>query len=79
MQHIDPLMYADKYEASGHFAMSVEQIRAISPVLIGKLSLSEDDVSAILAFRRTLEDGQAKNLVDVVPETVPSGLPVSRP
>lgn len=79
MRHIDPLIYADRYEASGHFAMSVEQIRAISPVLIGKLSLSEDDVSAILAFLHTLEDGHAKNLVDVVPETVPSGLPVSRP
>jgi hypothetical protein len=59
--------------------MTVEQIQAISPILVGRLMLSDHDVIDIVAFLRSLEDRQAAKLEEIIPETVPSGLPVSRP
>jgi len=78
-QHLDPLYYADKYRESGAFMMSLNQIEAISPLLTPKIQLSRDEVYALKAFLNALEDGSPSNIKEIVPASVPSGLPVGTP
>jgi cytochrome c peroxidase len=75
-QHLDPLYYADKYRESGAFVMKPDQIEAISPVLTPGIKLSDDEISALKTFLRALEDSGPANLEQIVPDSVPSGLPV---
>lgn len=75
-QHVDPLFYADKYDETGAFAMNVEQIEAVSPILlVSPLDLTEDEIGDLKHFLGALEDGGAPR-EKVIPESVPSGLPV---
>jgi cytochrome c peroxidase len=76
--HLDPLSRADKYEDSGVFTMNIEQIKSVSCVLSQGVSLSELETSALLEFLKTLEDFPSKIIDQIIPESVPSGLPVSR-
>ena len=73
-QHLDPLYHADKYEESGAFTMNLDQINAISPVLIARVRLSGDEVQALKAFLYTLEDRGPTNIEEIIPASVPSGL-----
>ena len=40
------------------------------------IGLSEDERASLLAFLHSLEDAQAESRALIVPESVPSGLPV---
>jgi cytochrome c peroxidase len=77
-QHLDPLQYADKYKETGRFRMSVEQINAISPILLAvPIRILDRDVSDLKAFLKALEDKGLANIQKIVPLSVPSGLPVA--
>ncbi len=78
VQHVDPFRYADQYEESGAFSMNLAQIGAISPILETKLQLSEDEVDFIITFLGTLEDSGLELIDSIIPDSVPSGLPISR-
>lgn len=77
IQHLDPFRLADQYEESGATTMSPAQIEAISPILETKLALSSYEVDALMAFLRTLEDTGSAYRSKIIPQSVPSGLPVS--
>jgi len=77
-QHLDPLYRADKHEESGAHAMKSDQIEAISPVLTAGARLSSDEIEALKAFLYTLEDRGPANIEEIIPASVPSGLPVSQ-
>lgn len=78
-QHLDPLFYADKYRESGAFMMKLDQIEAISPVLFPRIRLSGSEIDALKAFLHTLEDGEPSAIEEIIPASVPSGLPVGTP
>lgn len=75
-QHVNPLRHADRYQDSGAFAMNLDQIEAISPILSVGLHLSADDVAHLIAFLTSLEDDKALAEEGIIPVSVPSGLPV---
>jgi cytochrome c peroxidase len=78
VQHMDPLFHADKYEETGRFSMTVEQIEAVSPILLAlRIRLSDRDINDVIAFLKSLEDDGMENYQRIVPKTVPSGLPVA--
>jgi cytochrome c peroxidase len=41
-----------------------------------RVELSDEEVADLLAFLRSLTDPSSRNLLDLIPESVPSGLPV---
>ena len=49
---------------------------SFSPMLRRGIALSEDERASLLAFLHSLEDDQAGNRALIVPDSVPSGLPV---
>ena len=49
---------------------------SFSPMLRRGIALSEDERASLLAFLHSLEDAQAEGRALIVPESVPSGLPV---
>ncbi len=49
---------------------------SFSPMLRRGVALSEDERASLLAFLHSLEDAQANGRALIVPESVPSGLPV---
>ena len=52
-----------------------EQVEGtISAKLEGCETLSDDDISALVAFLETLTDDSARDMSDVIPMSVPSGL-----
>lgn len=75
-QHLDPLYYADKYDETGAHAMTLAQIDSVSPILTLKTALHPEDVAAIIEFLSALEDEGPTNVGEIVPISVPSGLPV---
>ena len=76
-QHLDPLNHADQYEETGEFAMSLDQIEAVSPILVTRIMLTIDEIESLIAFLQALEDRGLANMDRVIPSSVPSGLPVS--
>jgi hypothetical protein len=58
--------------------MNLAQIEAISPILATKISLSANEVDAIIAFLTALEDAGLQHIDKIIPASIPSGLPVSR-
>ncbi len=50
--------------------------KSFSPMLRRGIALSEDERASLLAFLHSLEDAQAESRALIVPESVPSGLPV---
>jgi len=58
--------------------MNLAQIEAISPILATKVFLSAEELDAIIAFLTTLEDSGLQHVDNIIPASVPSGLPVSR-
>ncbi len=53
-----------------------EMIAAIDPELSGCYDLTDDDVTALAEFLRSLTDPSARDMSHLVPTQVPSGLPV---
>ena len=53
-----------------------DMIAAIDPELAGCYDLTEDDVVALAQFLRSLTDPSARTMHNLVPTSVPSGLPV---
>ena len=49
---------------------------SFSPMLRRGIALSDDESASLLAFLRSLEDPQTESRALIVPESVPSGLPV---
>jgi cytochrome c peroxidase len=74
-RHFDPLSRAKKFRPDGSFAMTVEQISALSPVLVPRIELSNREVDELIAFLASLEY-QSEKLEDVIPSAVPSELPL---
>ena len=67
-----------KYEESGAFSMSADQIRAVSPVLVDGILLTDREIDQIILFLGTLEDRSLDYADRIVPSSVPSGLDVVR-
>ena len=79
-QHMNPLFRADKYREDGGFAMSMEEINAVSPILAEGTVLSDQEVKYLIDFLGALEDSPIEDLVQyIIPESVPSGLPIDQP
>ena len=79
-QHMNPLIRADKYREDGGFAMSREEINAVSPILAEGTVLSDQEVKYLIDFLGALEDSPIEDLVQyIIPESVPSGLPIDQP
>ena len=86
--HLDPLGRLADYDASVHvredvvptlledesFAAACETL--IAPELRPSHELSESDVQDLVAFLYALTDPSARQMSEVVPESVPSGLAV---
>lgn len=76
--HLRPLYLADKYDETGAFAMNIDKINSVSYVVEKGIHLSEKEVNFIIEFLKTLEDSQAERIADIIPESVPSGLLITR-
>lgn len=74
--HLNPLARAGRYEETGAFTYSTEEIEAISPILAPGTFLSEEEVDLLIEFLGALEDPQTQYAERIVPPRVPSGLPV---
>jgi hypothetical protein len=46
----------------------------VEPLFSTPLGLSDDDIDALVSFLRALTDPRARDLTDLIPESVPSGL-----
>ena len=55
------------------FALAIE---SLSPELAGCETVVDEEVTALAAFLRSLTDDSARDLSDVIPDSVPSGLPL---
>jgi cytochrome c peroxidase len=77
-RHLNPLDRADKYNYDGSFAMSRDQIDSISSALVPRIVLSDRELETLIAFLSSL-DFEPTNLSVIVPQDVPSGLPVVAP
>jgi len=77
VHHLKPLDLADKYEESGAFALNIDQVNSVSSVLARRIALSDQKITALLEFLKTLEDSQSETVERVIPQSVPSGLPIS--
>lgn len=75
-RHLKPLERAWSYLPDGSFAMETEQIETISPVFASKISLTKDEIHSLVSFLTTLES-QSRDESQIVPRSVPSGLPVA--
>jgi cytochrome c peroxidase len=53
-------------------------LASISPELDTVPALSDDQIASLIAFLESLTDPAATDLGHLVPESVPSGLPVDR-
>jgi cytochrome c peroxidase len=77
IRHLDPLDKADKYNPDGSFALNIRQINAVSSVLLPNTQLSEKEIDFLLTFLTAL-DYRPTNVDDIVPKSVPSGLPIGQ-
>jgi cytochrome c peroxidase len=84
--HLDPATSLSLYDDSqvepelqGTFQADASDLMlaTIDPLLGPERELTDDDVADLLAFLSALTDARAINLYHVVPDSVPSGLPVA--
>jgi len=75
--HLEPHYLADKYDETGAYELNIDQINSLSFILNSKTNLSQKEISTLLEFLKTLEDLQLEMEGHIVPERVPSGLPIS--
>ena len=85
--HLDPVPALRSYDLAAALlpdlpvddTRGLEDRAAIAAVAPGKTELSEDEITALIAFLDALTDPAAVQGRLGVPDTVPSGLPVARP
>ncbi|MDA0231787.1 MAG: c-type cytochrome [Proteobacteria bacterium] len=75
--HNDPLNLADAENADGTHSWNRGKRSSVSYILASGLKLTEAEIDDLIAFLKTLEDGLADRMPDIVPARVPSGLPVA--
>jgi cytochrome c peroxidase len=75
-QHLNPLRFADQYKQSGEFLMDLEQIESVSGVLLPPPILSDLEITHLIEYLKSLEDVSSLDDPRIVPNSVPSGLPV---
>lgn len=86
--HVDPATSLQQYsednlepEVRGHFLDDADTISALLDTADERLapaaSLTEDNIADIMAFMSALTDPASLNLLELVPDSVPSGLPVA--
>lgn len=75
-QHANPFKMRDAYGADGQPAMPLDLIQSVSAELQLIPDLSPSEVDRLIAFLKSLEDDGVRDLVNIVPESVPSGMPV---
>src|SRR5207302_5520502 len=73
-RHFEVLERADKYNPDGSFAMSIQQINAVSPLLFPRPQISTAEMDDLLAYLSALTY-QPTHLETLGPRAVPSGLP----
>jgi cytochrome c peroxidase len=76
-QHLDPLAHADRYNESGGMMMTPAVIDAVSPILTIRRPFDDAEIAALIAFLHALEDPASAYVARIIPEVVPSGLPVA--
>jgi cytochrome c peroxidase len=76
-QHFDPYLYADIYGDTGEPLLTKKQIASISPLLDLRGELDGSDVEAIAEFLNTLSGGPDVSTAQIIPNFVPSGIPIS--
>lgn len=91
MQHLDPLGSLENYDSSqlvkpsrddldatdliGHTDLSLRQV-VIDAIDIAPVTLTEAEITDLIAFLHALTDINVVEQVDLIPQRVPSGLPV---
>ena len=70
------LHLAPSAAAQNESAIEALRRKSFSPMLRRGIALSEEERASLLAFLHSLEDAQTDRRALIVPETVPSGLPV---
>jgi len=74
-RHLNPIEHASEYLPDGSFAMEKDQIESISPVLMPKINLTHEEIGSVISFLKALES-RSRELSQIVPHSVPSGLPI---
>ncbi len=85
--HLDPLQSLANYDAGQMPALfaathdtdtgrNAARAAALSPVLQTPIGLTDTEFSDLMAFLHSLTDPASLNLLDEIPDSVPSGLPV---
>ena len=72
-EHLDETFQAQLMEDEGFFALVIEKL---DPALEGCGTVQQEEVSALAAFLRTLTDDSARDMSEIVPTEVPSGLSI---
>lgn len=75
--HQNPLAIADQYDETGAVKLNIDQINSVDFVLRRGIDISESDVRELIEFLKTLEDYPSELEDDIIPHSVPSGLPVT--
>ena len=84
--HLDPASSLSIYddlqvepELQGTFQTDASDLilATVDPLLAPKSALTDDDVADLMAFLSALTDPKSLNMYHVVPDSVPSGLPVA--
>lgn len=86
--HLDPVAWCEQYDYEQlpadirsdlvvKPALMEEMIQSIDPLAAEAPVLSDAELALLMAFLEALTDPAAADLSHVIPETVPSGLPVS--
>ena len=57
-------------------AANAARLASFTPILAHRPALTQDDYADLIAFLGSLEDRQAQRRAEIIPESVPSGLPV---
>jgi cytochrome c peroxidase len=86
--HLDPAGSLDVYDPLDHLSpglseayqndeqMVARMLENLDPILSRLKPLSDTEISQLVAFLECLTDPAINDLLNIVPDTVPSGLPV---
>ena len=73
----DPARHLPASMQGNHFPYSFDrQAHSVATQLAGGMPMSEDDVADLVAFLMSLTDPAARDLSHLIPDSVPSGLPL---
>lgn len=75
-RHLASLAEREGVDATAGAAAEARRRAQVSPMLRRGIALSGDERASLLAFLQALEDDRAESRALIVPERVPSGLPV---